>query len=216
MADVGGVGGLGGLAHPTDAPVAGAQQQKSIDPQRVLMREMRKAERDVNHEFQQLQKDTRLNTIATVLRFVKRASPKKRDGGGGGGQPRRQQQQRKSNAPAEINEAAENIAAVADPKSTVIELIATSDDVNTTLTDLKKAVTLSSATQPLQVAALESIVQGRIDFMQPAKAEEVSGIRQRLGDLVGRDVLKDMTGNLQHGIQAHELLNLGDIDLSEG
>lgn len=220
MADVGQVGGLGGLAHPTDAPqAAGPQQVRTVDPQRVLTREMRRSERDVSHEFQQLQKDARLNMIAGALRFMKRAKPparKKKDDRDGSGQRRRPMPLPKQGEETdEINQAAANIAAGADPKSTVIELIAGTDNVNTTLSDLKRAVTERSAPRPLQVAALESIVQGRIDFMQPTKAEEVTGVRQRLGDLVGRDVVKDLTGNLRYGMQAHDLLNLGDIDLSE-
>lgn len=216
MADVGGVGGLGGLAHPTDTPATtGPQQAKSVDPARVLNREMRRSERDALHEFQQLQKDTRLNMIAGALRFMKRARPKKDKGGQGGGQRRRQQQGRSGQADDTVGQAAEGIANGADPKSTVIELIAGSEKVNDTLSDLKRALADSGAPQPLQVAAMESIVQGRIDFMQPTKAEETTGLRQKIGDLVGRDVLKDLAGNLKHGLQAHELLHMDDIDLSE-
>lgn len=215
MSDVGGVGGLGGLAHPTDAPTVGPQQAKSVDPARVLNREMRRSERDALAEFQHLQKDSRLNSIAAALRFMKRARPKKDKGGGGGGQRRRQQQGRPGEAEDVVGQAAESIANGADPKSTVIELIAGSDKVNDTLSDLKRALAESGAPQPLQVAAMESIVQGRIDFMQPTKAEEVSGLRQKIGDLVGRDVLRDMAGNLKHGLQAHSLLHMDDIDLSE-
>lgn len=220
MADVGQVGGLGGLAHPTDTPqVAGPQQAKTVDPQRVLNREMRRSEREALHEFQQLQRDTRLNMIAGVLRFMKRAKPvsrkKKEDREGRGRRPRPVPVPTQAEEPDEIDQAASNIAGGADPKSTIIELIATSDNVNVALSDLKRAITEKSAPRPIQVAAMESIVQGRIDFMQPEKAEETTGLRQRLGDLVGRDVLKDMTGNLKRGMQAHELLSLGDIDLAE-